>query len=123
MSGDLPANRRAHGGRASSSPVTTADSFFQPREPAWFKARLTLRLALPLDRGARAAARRVAWSAALMAPPVMVLLIAPAGRLTASTLIGLLCCALPGTAALVWSASAQRDLRRSTACGLRQAGA
>lgn len=123
MSGDLSGNRLGRSDSTTGGAAATADTFFQPREPAWFRARLTLRLALPLDPGVRAAAWQVAWSAALVAPPVTVVLIAPAGRLTAGTLIGLLCCALPGTAALVWSASAQRDLRRSTARGLRQAGA
>jgi hypothetical protein len=124
MSGDLSEHRLARSGSATGSGAAdTVDTFFQPREPAWFRARLTLRLAVPLDRGVRAAAWRVAWSAALVAPPITVMLIAPAGRLTASTLIGLLCCALPGAAALIWSASAQRELRRSTARGLRQAGA
>ncbi|HZP53171.1 hypothetical protein [Actinocrinis sp.] len=123
MSGDLSDHRLARSSSATSGGAATADTFFQPREPAWFRARLTLRLAVPLDRGVRAAAWRVAWSAALVAPPITVMFIAPAGRLAASTLIGLLCCALPGAAALIWSAAAQRDLRRSTARGLRQAGA
>lgn len=129
MSGDVSGSRSVPSGSGVSAPgggggsVAAANAYFQPREPAWFRARLTLRLALPLDRDARAAAWRVAWSAALVAPPVLVVLIAPAARLSAGTLIGLFCCALPGIAALGWSASAQCDLRRSTARGLRQAGA
>jgi hypothetical protein len=128
MSGDLSGGRSVPSGSGISAPgaggsVAAADAYFQPREPAWFRARLTLRLALPLDRDARAAAWRVAWSAALVTPPILVVLIAPAARLSASTLIALFCCALPGIAALAWSASAQRDLRQSTARGLRQAGA
>ena len=123
MSGDLSGNRPLHSGSASGGSVAVADLPFQPREPAWFRARLTLRLAVPLDRGSRAAAWRVAWSAALVAPPLVVALIAPAGRLTASILIGLLCCALPGVAAVTWSTSAQREARRLVALGLRQAGA
>lgn len=128
MSGDLSGSRSiptdsGSSGSGAGGSVASADVYFQPREPAWFKARLTLRLALPVERGARAAAWRVAASAALVAPPILVVLVAPAARLSASTLIGLFCCALPGVAALVWSASAQRDVRRSTARGLRQAGA
>jgi hypothetical protein len=123
MSGDLSERRPVRSESAATSYVPTADSFFQPREPAWFRARLTLRLALPLDRGAWAAARRVAWSAALVAPPVTVVLVAPANRLSVSMLIGLFCCALPGLYTLIWSAAAQRELRQSTARGLRQAGA
>jgi hypothetical protein len=123
MSGDLSGSRSIRNAPGVGGSVTSADAYFQPREPAWFRARLTLRLAVPLDRDARAAAWRVAWSAALVAPPIVVVLIAPAARLSARTLLGLVCCALPGIAALGWSASAQRDLRRLTARGLRQAGA
>jgi len=133
MSGDFSSSRSTPGGSGvgasrvgaseAAGSAASADAYFQPPEPAWFRARLTLRLAVPLDRDARAAAWRVAWSAALVAPPIVVVLIAPAARLSASTLIGLFCCALPGIAALAWSASAQREVRRLTARGLRQAGA
>lgn len=128
MSGDLSGSRSIRSGSGISASgvsgsVTSADTYFQPREPAWFRARLTLRLAVPVDRDARIAAWRVAWSAALVAPPILVVLVAPAARLKLGALIGLFCCALPGVAALAWSASAQRDVRRSTARGLRQVGA
>lgn len=104
-------------------PVAVADTYFQPREPAWFRGRLTLRLAVPMDPAARLTAWRVAAAAALVSPPIVVLLIAPAGRLTLSTLLGLVCVGLPGIAALSWSAAALREERRLVARGLRQAGA
>lgn len=122
MNDGSPGGRSASGPTATSA-VAVAESYFQPREPAWFQARLTLRLAVPIDRGARIAAWRVASAAALLAPPVVVTLVAPAARLTASTLIGLFCCALPGIAALLFAASPLREVRRLTARGLRQAGA
>ncbi len=122
MSGAV-SGKRSISGSAAGGAVAVAESYFQPREPAWFQARLTLRLAVPVDRGPRIAAWRVALASMLVAPPVVVVLVAPAARLTASTLVGLFCCALPGIAALFWSAAALCDARRLTARGLRQAGA
>lgn len=123
MSNDLSGSRPIRSGSAGGGSIAAADALFQPREPAWFRARLALQLAIPPDRGARVAAWRVAWSATLVTPPVVVMLIAPAARLSTSTLIATICCALPGLAALLRSASALRDERRLTARGLRQAGA
>jgi hypothetical protein len=101
----------------------TADGYFGPRETAWFRTRLALRLAVPLDRRAQAAALRVTWSAALAAPPVTIALIAPAQKLTLGALSGLFCAGLPGFAATAWAAVGLRETRRLTARGLRQAGA
>lgn len=99
------------------------DSYFLPREAAWFRARLTLRLAAPLDRHARLAALKVAGSAALAAPPLTIALIAPAAKLTLSTAFALVCAALPGLAATAWTAAGLRETRRLAARALRQAGA
>lgn len=116
-------SRSTGGGEGSvASTIVTADAYLQYREPAWFRTRLTLRLAVPLDPPARVAAWRLAVSAALLAPPVMVLLIAPASRLTGRTLIALCCIGLPGAAALLWSAAVLREDRSRTARGLRRAG-
>lgn len=103
--------------------VEAIDSYFLPREAAWFRARLTLRLAVPLDRHARAAALKVAASAALAAPPITIALIAPAAKLTFSTVFGLICAALPGLAATAWTAAGLRETRQLAARALRQAGA
>lgn len=100
-----------------------ADSFFEPRDAAWFRARLTLRLAVPLDRHAQLAALKVAGSTALAAPPITIALIAPAAKLTPSTVLGLFCAALPGFAATAWTAAGLRDTRQLALRGLRQAGA
>jgi len=99
------------------------DSSFLPREAAWFRARLTLRLAAPLDRHARVAALKVAGSAALAAPPITIALIAPAAKLTLSAAFALLCAALPGLAATAWAAAGLRETRRLAARALRQVGA
>lgn len=100
-----------------------ADSSFGPREAAWFRTRLALRLAVPLDRDARLASLKVACSAMLAAPPVTILLIAPADRLTLGTVAGLCCAGLPGFTASAWAAAGLRDTRHLAAHGLRQAGA
>lgn len=100
-----------------------ADVSAQAPGPAWFHTRLALRLAVPPDRTAWMQAQRVAWSAALLAPPVTITMIAPTGRLTAGTLLRLLCAALPGCAALAWSVAALGHARRLTLHGLLQAGA
>lgn len=107
----------------SSGTTDAVDSYFLPRESTWFRARLTLRLAVPFDRRARVAALKVAGSAALVAPPVTLALIAPAAKLTAGTVFGLFCAALPGFAATAWTAAGLRDTRQLTALALRQAGA
>lgn len=107
----------------SGGTADEVDSYFTPREAAWFRARLTLRLAVPLDRQARVAALKVAGSAALAAPPITIALIAPAGKLTLSAAFGLLCAGLPGLAATAWSAAGVRETRQLAARALRQAGA
>ncbi len=104
-------------------PAGTADDYFTPPETPLFRARLALRTAVPLDRDARSAALKVAWSAALVAPPVAIALVAPASALTPATVLGLCCAGLPGASALVWSAVRLRDTRRLAALALRQAGA
>jgi hypothetical protein len=101
----------------------TADDYFTPREAPLFRARLAARVAVPLDRGARSAAVKVAWSAALAAPPVTIALVAPAAALTLGAVLGLCCAALPGVAATAWSAARLRDTRQLAARALRQAGA
>lgn len=101
----------------------TVESYFLPREAAWFRARLTLRLAAPFDRHARVAALKVAGSAALAAPPITVGLIAPSAKLTLGAVFALVCAGLPGLAATAWTAAGMRETRRSAARALRQAGA
>ncbi|MBS2962840.1 hypothetical protein KGA66_07290 [Actinocrinis puniceicyclus] len=111
------------GQTSRSAPSGTAHAGRRPGGRAGFHTRLALRLAAPADRAAWAAACRLTWSAALLAPPVTVLLVAPAERLTTGTLARLLCAALPGCGAVVWAAATLGDTRRATARGLRQAGA
>ena len=101
----------------------TMDDYFAPREHPWFRARLAARVAVPLDRRARSAAWRVAWSALPAAPPITVALVAPAGTLTLGAVIGLCCAALPGVVATAWSAARLRETRQLAAEALRQAGA
>lgn len=108
-----------HGNAATD----TADDYFLPREAAWFRARLTLRLAMPLDRQARSAALKVAGSAALATPPITIALIAPTAKLTFSTAFALFCAAVPGLATTAWTAARLRETRRLAARALRQAGA
>jgi len=104
-------------------PAGVADDYFTPREAPLFRPRLAFRAAVPLDRGACSAALKVAWSAALVAPPVTITLVAPASALTLGTVLGLCCAGLPGAAALVWSSARLRETRRLAALALRQAGA
>jgi hypothetical protein len=107
----------------SGGAAEPADVFFTPRETPWFRARLALRVAVPPDPAARAAAVRLAWAAAVAAPPLMVAMIAPAATLTPGSVFALCCSALPGGAATAWSASRLREAREVTARALRQAGA
>jgi hypothetical protein len=102
---------------------STADGYFEPREAAWFRTRLALRLAVPRERNARMAALKVAASAALAAPPVTITLIAPVGTLTLGAVTGLFCAGLPGFAATAWTAAGLRETRLLATRGLRQAGA
>jgi len=108
---------------SGGAPAGFAESYFAPRETPWFRARLALRLAVPLDRDADLAAWKVAWSAALAAPPLTVTLIAPTAKLTIGTVAGLICSALPGIAATVWSAARLRETRELAGRALRQSGA
>ncbi len=107
----------------AGSTVGTIDSYSQPRDAAWFRTRLALRLAVPLDRAPRLAALRVAGSAALAAPPITIALVAPSAKLTLGAVTGLCCAALPGFTATAWNAAGLRDTRHRAARGLRQAGA
>ena len=107
----------------SGATADAVDSYFMPREAAWFRARLTLRLAVPLERHAKVAALKVAGSAAVAAPPITIALIAPAAKLSLSTVFGLFCAGLPGLAATAWTAAEQRETRQLAARALRQAGA
>ena len=107
----------------SSDTADAVDSSFEPREAAWFRTRLTLRLAVPLDRHARIAALKVAGAAALASPPITIALIAPAAKLTLGAVFGLFCAGLPGLAATAWTAAGQRETRQQALRGLRQAGA
>jgi hypothetical protein len=111
------------GSGTGNGTAPTVDTYFMPRETPWFRPRLAVRLAVPLDRSARVGAARVAWSALLTAPPLTTALVAPLPTLTLGAVLGLFCSAVPGLAALTWSASHLRDTRRRTAQGLRQAGA
>jgi hypothetical protein len=108
---------------SGGAPAGFAEGYFAPRETPWFRARLALRLAVPLDREAKLAAWKVAWSAAFAAPPLVVALIAPTGKLTAGTVAGLCCAALPGIAATAWSAARLRETRELAGRALRQSGA
>jgi hypothetical protein len=101
----------------------TADGYFTARETPWFRARLALRVAVPLDRDARVAALRVGWSAALAGPPVTVALVAPDSTLTPGSVSALFCAALPGVVALAWSAARLCGTRQCAARALCQAGA
>ncbi len=107
----------------SGDTAAPADAAFAPREAAGFRARLALRVAIPLDRPSRAAALKVTGSAALAAPPVLVARIAPTATLTPGAVVGLVCAALPGIAATAWTSAALREARRLKARALRQAGA
>lgn len=103
--------------------LAALDGYFEPREAAWFRTRLAVRLAVPLERDAWIAALKVAASTALAAPPVAIALIAPAAKLTLGTVTGLCCAALPGFAATAWTAADLRHARLLATRGLRQAGA
>ncbi|HEV2342622.1 MAG TPA: hypothetical protein VGS97_00895 [Actinocrinis sp.] len=103
--------------------LVAADGYFEPRETAWFRTRLALRLAVPVERGARVAALKLAASAALAAPPVTIVLIAPMATLTLGSVTGLLAAGLPGFAATAWTAAGLRESRLLATRGLRQAGA
>ena len=74
---------------STGGPADAIDSYFAPRETPWVRARLALRVAVPLDRDARSAALRVTWSAALAGPPVAVALVAPAATLSLGSVLGL----------------------------------
>jgi hypothetical protein len=100
-----------------------ADSYFLPPDAAWFRLRLAFRLAAPLDRSARGAALKVAGSAALAAPPLVIALIAPAAKLNPGAVFGLCCAGLPGLVITAWTAAGLRETRRLAVRALRQAGA
>jgi len=108
---------------STGGPAVAAEDYFAPREAPWFRARLAVRVAVPLDRGARTAATRVAWSTLLAAPPVTIALVAPTASLTLGNVLGLSCAALPGVTATIWSAARLTETRWLAALALRQAGA
>jgi hypothetical protein len=93
------------------------------REPAGFRVRLALHLAVPVEPAARVDAARLTWSAALAALPLTVWLAAPVSALGAAGVLGLACAALPGVTATAWSAARLYDSRTDTCRALRQAGA
>src|SRR5262249_30977060 len=103
--------------------LASVDSYFEPREAAWFRTRLALRLAMPRDRAAKVAAVKVAASAALAAPPGTITPIAPVETPTLGAVPALLCAGLPGFAATAWTAADLRETRLLATRGLRQAGA
>lgn len=111
----------AEGTPAASAPSRPKEA--DDREPAGFRLRLALRLALPIDRAAHLDAMRLTWSAVLAALPITVWLAAPVSALGDSAVIGLACAALPGVTATAWSAARLYDARADADRALRQIGA
>jgi hypothetical protein len=93
------------------------------RDSDWSRLRLALRLAAPVERAGRWAARKVAGSAALAAIPITVFFAAPVSALGPGTIAGLFCVALPGVVATGWTVAAMRGDRQASEGALLQAGA
>jgi hypothetical protein len=93
------------------------------RRSEWFRLRLTARIVYPADPAERWS---TLWSAAvalLAAGPLTVWFAAPVAALSASRVLALGCCALPGVVATAWLAHSQTRRRELTSTALREAGA